>query len=191
MLHDGAVSDPVPTGKSNARMRQTVGDMIRSMAVVLAVVAAILLVTWRPAPDPVREVQVEPTLIVAAAQADYPLEILTIPGLRPTSVRWEPTAESEGIMVWHVGYVTDTDQYLQISQSTAANPQYLIAQTGGGEVSDVVVIDGTEWQYFTSEKGNSLINFDNGVTTIVYGTGSESDLISAAQSLEPFTGQLD
>jgi hypothetical protein len=165
--------------------------MIRSMAVVLAVVAAILLVTWRPAPDPVREVLVEPTLIVAAAQADYPLETPTIPGLRPTSVRWEPTAESEGIMVWHVGYVTDTDQYLQVSQSTAANPQYLIAQTGGGEVADVVVIDGAEWQYFTSEEGNSLINFDNGVTTIVYGTGSESDLIRAAQSLKPFTGQLD
>jgi hypothetical protein len=165
--------------------------MIRSMAVVLAVVAAILLVTWRPAPDPVREVMIEPTLIVAAAQADYPLQVSTIPGLRATSVRWESTAESEGSMVWHVGYVTSTDQYLEITQSTAENSEYLVTQTGGGAVTGTVLIDGTEWQYFTSDEGDSLLSFSNGVTTIVRGTGSEADLVTAVESLEPFTAQVD
>jgi hypothetical protein len=191
MLHDGLVSDPVPTGKSNARMRQTVGDMVRSMAVVLAVVAAILLVTWRPSPDPVREIDIGPMLSVAASQAEYPIEVPTISGLRPTSVRWEPTIESEGAMVWHVGYVTEMDEYLQITQSTATNPEYLIAQTSGGDVTDVITINGVEWQYFTAPKGNSLLSFANGVTTIIHGTGSASELERAAESLQPSTTQVD
>ena len=166
-------------------MKQTVGDMVRSMAVVLAVVGALLLVTWRPDPDPVRVVDIDPLVIVATAQADYPIVVPTLPGLRPTSVRWEPTEESGEIAVWHVGYVTEGDQYLEITQSTASDPLFLERETGNGEISGLIEIDGQQWQYFTADTGNSLVGLLGGVTTIIQGTGTESELTQAVRSLTP------
>ena len=155
------------------------------MAVVLAVVGALLLVTWRPDPDPVRVVDIDPLVIVATAQADYPIVVPTLPGLRPTSVRWEPTEESGEIAVWHVGYVTEGDQYLEITQSTASDPLFLEKETGNGEISGLIDIDGQQWQYFTADTGNSLVGLLGGVTTIIQGTGTESELTQAVRSLTP------
>lgn len=166
-------------------MKQTVGDMIRSMAVVLAVVGALMLVTWRPDPDPVRVVDIDPLVIVASSQADYPIVVPTLAGLRPTSVRWEPTEESGDIAVWHVGYVTEADQYLEITQSTSSDPLFLQKETGNGEITSLIDIDGQQWQYFTAETGDSLVGLVGGVTTIVQGTGTELELTEAVRSLSP------
>lgn len=183
MLHDVYVSAPEPTGRPNARMRQTVGDMVRSMAVVLAVVAAILLVTWRPQPDPVREVPVEPVLLIAQTQASFDVLLPDQQGLRATSVRWEPTEESGGERVWHVGFVTPEEEYLQVSQSTAASPQFLLEQTANGEPVGSVSIDGQQWQQFSYDGRNSLVALDGGVTTVVSGTGSMQSVEQSAASL--------
>lgn len=184
MLHDGAMTDPVPTGKSNARMKQTVGDMVRSMAVVLAVVAALLLVTWRPDPDPVRVVDTVPITNLAVSRAEFPILVPTLDDLRATSVRWEPTRESGDVPVWHIGYVTPQDQYLQITQSTVSEPEYLEEQTLQGEITDIVSINGSEWQTYVAENETALVNMDNGITTVVRGTGSQADVIKAVESLE-------
>lgn len=160
------------------------------MAVVLAVVAAILLVTWRPDPDPVRVVDVDPLIIVATSQAEFPIVVPTLPGLRPTSVRWEPTTESEGDPVWHVGYVTQTDQYLEITQSTASSPEFLLAETGQGEFQGTIDIDGQQWQSFASTVGDSLVNVSGEVITIVQGTGAQAELIAGVQSLAPAEFEL-
>ncbi|MFM7597881.1 MAG: DUF4245 family protein, partial [Actinomycetota bacterium] len=45
-----------PTGRPNARLFQTVRDMVISLAVVLGVIVVVLLLTLRPQPDPVRVV---------------------------------------------------------------------------------------------------------------------------------------
>lgn len=184
MLHDGVMTDPVPTGKSNARMKQTVGDMVRSMAVVLAVVAALMLVTWRPDPDPVRVVDTVPITNLAVSRAGFPILIPTLNDLRATSVRWEPTIESGDVPVWHIGYVTPEDQYLQITQSTVSDPEYLEEQTLQGEITGIVSINGSEWQTYVAENETALVNMDDGITTVVRGTGSQADVMKAVESLE-------
>ena len=190
IAHDGPVTDPTPTGKSNARMRQTVGDMVRSMAVVLAVVGAILLVTWRPQPDPVREVNVDQILVIANAQADFEVLVPSTPGLRPTSVRWQPTVESAGSMVWQVGYVTDADEFLQVTQSRTENSDFLSVETSRGVPAEVVEIGGlvgslvgSEWMEYRSESSTSFVSMNDGVTTIVRGTGPREGIIAGVESL--------
>ena len=66
-VHDDG--DVRPTGRSTGRMRQTVGDMIRSMAVVLAVVFVIVLLAWRPLPEAVKVVDTAPAIAEATAAA--------------------------------------------------------------------------------------------------------------------------
>ena len=65
---------PQPTGRSTARLRQTLRDMALSMAVVLVVVFFIWLLAWRPSPDPIRVVDPAPVVALAAATADFPLQ---------------------------------------------------------------------------------------------------------------------
>lgn len=181
------MSVPQPTGHRNRPMRQTVGDMIRSMVVVLAVVGAILLVTWRPAPDPVRVVDITPALVAASSNAEFTVEIAALPDLRPTSARWEPTAASGAIPVWHVGYVTPTEEYLQVSQSAASDTAFIAEQTAQGDPGEWVVIDGAEWQVYTAPERVSVVRIEGGVTTIVSGTDPLPQVMTAAGSLRPGT----
>ncbi len=160
--------------------------MVRSMAVVLAVVAAILLVTWRPQPDPVREVNVDQLLVVAVAQADFDVVVPGIPGLRPTSVRWQPTAESKDEMVWQVGYVTETDEFLQVTQSRSDSSKFLLVETVRGVPLGSVAIDsvvGEDWTEYRSDTSTAFVSMNNGTTTIVRGTGSREVILSGVESL--------
>jgi len=182
---DGVVSEqPVPTGRPNARLRQSIGDMIRSMVVVLVVVGALLAVTWRPQPDAVKVVDIQQVLTVAQMQAAFEPRVPTgISGLQPTSVRWEPTAASGDTPVWHVGYVVDGRDYLQVSQSQVGDSNYLAEQTAGGEPGGNVMVQGAPWTVWTSPERVSLVQQAGGVTTIVSGTVDVSQLEVVARSL--------
>lgn len=192
MAHDVRVSTPEPTGRSNKTLKQSVGDMLRSMAVVLAVVGAILLVTWRPQPDPIREVSIEPTVAFATTQADFPVFVVdTAHAGTVTSVRWESTPASDGELVWHVGYVTPDDDYLQLSQSLADSADYRAEQTSQGVAlvdyedlpANVQKLTGEGWTPWETDERRSLIRDNDGSTTILSTTASWSDLADAASHL--------
>lgn len=187
MAHDGRVTQVQPTGRPNARLRQTAGDMIRSLAVVLVVVAGVLLLAWRPQPDPIRIVDVTPAVTRATMQATF--DVVAPTGLsdtwRPTSARWEPTEESGDEPVLHIGYVTPADQYAQVSLSASERPAYLAEQTGGGTGDGLMTAGGVEWQAWQSTNRRSLVRVADGVTTIVSGGASWEELVVLAESLQP------
>lgn len=166
-------------------MRQTVGDMVRSLAVVLAFVAIILVITLRPQPDPVKRVEVAPILAVARAQAGFPVFIAGAGAADyvPTSVRWEPTDATKPDPVWHIGYVTPEKEYVEISESATASERFIPEQTGKGLPLDPVVIDGTTWQRFESEQRRSLVRIESKLTTVVAGTLDWAGLQSVAAGL--------
>lgn len=192
MAHDGRVTMPQPTGRPNARLRQSVGDMVRSLAIVLLAIGAIMLVTWRPQPDAVRVVPIDQQLILAKMQADF--GVLVPVGLpddwRSTSVRWEPTTATGIAPVWHVGFVTPTDEYLQFTQVAAqASPtdvestSFIAEQTLSGTPSGTVNINGDEWQRWESSERSSLVRVTDAEVTVVSGTGDWSEI-------EQFAGAL-
>ena len=177
------MSEPQPTGRRTRPMRQTVGDMLRSMFVVLAVVAAILIVTWRPKPDPVRVVDIAPALAAAQAAADFTIEVPAVADLRPTSARWEPTVASDQAPVWHLGYVTPSEEYLQVVQSQVTDDAFVQEQTSGGEPGENVTIAGDDWRVYTAPERVSVVRIEDGVTTIVSGTDALDQVMTAAGSL--------
>ena len=175
---------PLPTGKPNARLRQTIGDMIRSMVVVLVVVGALLAVTWRPQPDAIKVVDVQPVLAVAQMQAKFdPLIPVGIDDLQPTSVRWEPTTASGDVPVWHIGYVIAGREYLQVSQSLAGDADYLAEQTANGQPRDEVIVNEKPWTVWNAPDRTSLVQQSGGVTTVVSGTVDVAQLQAVARSL--------
>lgn len=168
-------------------MRQTITDMVRSLLLVLLVVGAILLVTWRPQPEAVKVIDITPVVALAAAQADFPVsrpEGLPA-GWRPTSARFEPTEKSVPDPVLHFGYVTPLDAYAQVSQSTNKTAAYSAEQTDSGlPVGSATVGDAT-WERWERGDRRSLVRSNDGVLTIVSGTASWEDLTTLAASLQP------
>jgi hypothetical protein len=158
--------------------------MVRSLVVVLALVGVLVAVTYQSQKQEVRTVDV--TTVAAQAQRQAPFDLLTWPapqGAQATSVRWEPTAESGGIPVWHVGYLVDGGDYLQISQSATTEAGYVPEQAAGGQPAGESVVGGQAWQRYESAKRRSLVSIESGITTIVSGTQGWPALEAAAAAL--------
>ena len=168
-------------------MRQTIGDMVRSMLVVLAFVVVLLIVTWRPQPEAVKVVDTTPAISRATYAADFPIEVPIglAEGWRPTSARWEPTAKSGSDPVLHIGYVTPADEYAQVSQSANASDPYTAEQTDDGIDVGTQAVEDVTWQRWEHGDRHSLVRIADGTTTIVSGTAGWDELIVLASSLEP------
>jgi hypothetical protein len=187
MAHDGRVTAPKPTGRPNARLRQSVGDMVRSLAVVLVVVAAILLVTWRPKPDAVKPVDPAIAVTLVTMQKDFPPLIpQNLPsGWVLTSARFEPTAKSGGAAVFHLGYVTPSGQYAQVEESTATSAGFLGETTDNGVVAGNREVAGQAWQTWSSDQRQSLVSIDATHVVAVSGTGGIDEVTALASALQP------
>jgi hypothetical protein len=167
-------------------MRQTVGDMARSLLVVFAFIAVLLIVTHRGQPEAIKLVDPVPVVAVAASDASYPVVAPTMlpDEWRPTSARWETTAKSGEDRVLHIGYVTPTDAYAQVSQSANTSAPYLDEQTDGGIADGTQAIGDTEWQRWESGDRRSLVRIADGSATIVSGTATWDELIALAGALQ-------
>ncbi len=178
---------PRPTGRGNAHLRKTAWDMVRSMAVVLALVFVIVLLAWRPLPDAVKVVDTAPAIGLAVAQADFPVVVpVNLPEeWRPTSARWQATEQSGDARVLHIGYVTPTDSYAQVSTARVVTPGYLDEQTAQGTPTATREVSGQVWQEWQTADRRSLVLTDGEVSVVVSGTGDWAELEALASSLQP------
>lgn len=161
--------------------------MLRTLAVVAAILLVIIVVNYRAPEDPVKQIDPAPLALLVAADTGFPVLLPTDGQWRATAVRWEPTQESGDDPVWFVGGVFGADgPYAALSQSVAASPQYIEEQTRGGEPVGESVVDGVAWQRLESAPGDrSLLQSSAGATTVVTGTGTWEELQRFAASLEP------
>ena len=186
MAHDVLVSAtaPRPTGRRNARLGQTVGDMVRSLAIVLALVGVLVAVTYTSQSADVPSVDVATAQAQAQRQAPFELSTWTPgPGDVATSVRWQATGASGGVPVWHIGYLLDGSEYLQLAQSATVEVGFVPEQTAGGKPQGEVSLGGVRWLRFESAGRRSLVGIENGVTTVVSGTLPWSEIEAAATSV--------
>ena len=167
-------------------MRQSVGDMVRSMLVVLAFVVVLLLVTWRPQPEAVKAIDPTQVEYLASRQAAFPVQfpVGLAQGWRPTSARWEATAKSASEPVLHIGYVTPADAYALVSQSSNSSQEYLAEQTDNGVAVGTQAVGEVTWQRWEHGDRHSLVRIEARTTTIVSGTAGLAELISLAASLK-------
>jgi hypothetical protein len=182
---------PEQPGKNRA-LPKAVGDIVRSMGIVGGIIAVVLLVTWRPQPDPVREIDAAPVAAVAAARADFSVLYPRTPaGWRATTARFEPTRESGDDPVWFNGWVTPEQQYAAVIQSRAGNARFIAEQTiDGVPAGDAPASPGTAvggWQPYLSADGTqrSYVLVEDDLTTVVTGTIGWEDLAAFAAMLEP------
>ncbi len=175
------------TEPAKRQLPKTVRDMALSMGIVAGIIFLVLLLTWRPQPDPVRAVDPGPAAQTAQIVADFPLVLPRVPaGWQATSARFEPTEESDELPVWFTGWVGPGDQYVAVVQSENDTESFIEEQTLDGlPAEDAPPTPG--WQPLTGNDQRSLVRTAGGVTTIVTGTLPWPELIAFRDSLRPLS----
>ncbi len=164
--------------------KQTVRNMLLSMAVIGMVVAVIyVFIPHDESKDPVKRVDYRVELLTARRAAAYPVAAPT--GLpetwKPTSVRYDGAAHDS----WHLGFLDPAGEYVAIKQSTAKPSEFIDEATQKARRTDATEkIAGRTWQRYQGPRYDALVHQDKGATTVVLGTASFDRLATMAQSLE-------
>ena len=169
------------------RARAPWTSMVLSLAAVLVVVAALVLMVPRVNGVTQPPVDVRLGARAAAAKVAFTPSVPTgLPdGWRATSVR--TTRSTADVITWHAGYQTPKDQYAAVEQGEAAPAAWVAQQTNHGRADGTEDVAGATWQRYTGGRAvqNSLVLTHAGVTTIVTGTASYDELAVLAASLRP------
>jgi hypothetical protein len=162
-------------------------SMVLSLAVVVGIVLVLLLLV--PRVNSVTQPPLDVGLGVRAAstQLEFPPSVPT--GLpqdwRATSVR--TVRSTAGVLMWHVGYQTPTQQYAAVQQGKDAPADWVRAQTNRAGVVGTQTVGGVQWTRYvrTDKVQNSLVLVHGRVTTVVTGTAGFDELGRLAASLRP------
>jgi hypothetical protein len=177
---------PPPPPRSRGRGRQTVGDMVRSLVLVLVAVFVVLALTVRQHPD--REVRrYDYTAALEQARQQAPYDVLVPMGLPDA---WTATSARVGrdgdAVTWHLGLVTPDGDYAGLEQSNG-RPQTLVSSVAAdAEPAGTVTIDGLRWRKLDNGRPErrALVLEGEAVTTVVAGGASWRDLRTLADALD-------
>jgi hypothetical protein len=169
------------------RGKQTVRDMVLSMAVIGVVVAGIYFafVPHGESGDPVRPIDYRVELDTARRAAPYGLAAPE--GLptawRATSVTYE--GANPDAAAWHLGFLDPENEYVAVEQSNGSSAEFIARVTqqaekagGGQQVGDV------RWDRYEGQKYDALVREERGVTTVVTGTAPYAQLAKMAAALK-------
>jgi Protein of unknown function (DUF4245) len=172
---------------ASSRLRQTVRDMILSMAVIAVPIAVVFLVEPSTPGNPVQAVNAAD--YHTTARTIEPFHVLAPVGLpaswRATSASYNPPGNSAGN--WQVGYLAPGGAFAEFEQTTASVGGFLSDEGSNATQFAAQEVDGQVWTEYTGTTPPALrvlLERTVGTTTeIVAGDASVADLITLAASV--------
>jgi hypothetical protein len=168
------------TGSS--RGNPAIGDIIRSMVVIGAVILGLYGIGQLFTSEPDTNVKtVDYAQIVSQARpaATFPLAAPSgLPqGWRATSARFQENG-------WHLGVLTDTDDYVGLEQLKGTASRAVDRFAEGSRSSGTADVAGQTWNVRTGPKGRlTYLRNENGLTTLINTTASRAVLEDYIASL--------
>lgn len=194
------MGDHGPVAADKQRGKQTVRDMVISLAVILLAAWVIyLFVPHDSSAEPtVKPVSYRVELDSARRAAPYP--VAAPQGLsedwRATSVKYE--GDGENGAAWHLGFMAPGDQYAAVEQTDLGRSDKFVEDVthGAAKTSRTQDVGGEEWTRWKGEKYDALVREEpreNGrtYTTVVTGTASYERLGELAGALTGDGGQQE
>ena len=164
------------------RGRETAGDMVRSLGLVLVAVVGIWFLAQPPDSDEKEIRVVGPAGELAVFTADVPAA--PVPGTLPAA--WRPTSSTIGgdPSSLRVGYVTPSEAYAEYAASTAPVAEYLPEITGEkARRLEPVEVAGATWQQYEDEDGSLSLVRSYDAVTVVVGTKRASAPLAELRTL--------
>ena len=170
----------IPTGKRK-RGRETAGDMLRSMALVLGLVVMVWFFARPPSSD-AREVRpVDPAADITAFRNDEPAA--AVPGRVP--VTWVSTVSTLAgdPRSLRIGYVTPDERYLEYAATTVPRADAVDSLAGDARQLAAVDVDGVAWEQYREADGSLSLVRAYGPVTVVVGTRRATAPLADLQAL--------
>ena len=167
------------------RGTELISDMLRS----LAVVGVVIVPLWLLIPHHTKQKVTVVDYSTALSQARrLTTQHLVAPAGLPTTWRPSNVTTSGGNgkpVVFHLGYVTPTNQYASLEESDGAQSAFVQTLLGGKPVGlPDVTIGGNAWRSVRGADGRlALIRPAAPVTVVVKGTADVAELRTLAESL--------
>ena len=154
--------------RKKKRGRETAGDMVRSLGLVMAGVIVVFFFAQPPDSDTEQIRPVDAAGDIRAFRADAPAA--AAPGGLPD--RWVSTVSSLSgePRALRIGYNTPTGAYAEYAASTAPVAQVVEDLTGRGERLDPVDVGGATWEQYRDGDGSLSLVRAYGAVTVVVGT---------------------
>ena len=154
--------------RKKKRGRETAGDMVRSLGLVMAGVVVVFFFAQPPDSDTERIRPVDAAGDIRAFRADAPAA--AAPGGLPD--RWVSTVSSltGEPRALRIGYNTPTGAYAEYAASSAPSAQVVEDLTGRGERLDPVDVGGATWEQYRDGDGSLSLVRAYGAVTVVVGT---------------------
>ena len=197
MSSPGPVPTPgVPQDAAPPRSRYSLGsygNMIRSMVVILGMLAVLIAIV--PRVQSIQQPPVDAASVVADAvrQSGLPFEIPAgLPsGWSPTNARY--AASTDGLPTWQAGWDTPKDGYVAIRQTKNASPAWLQAATSGGQQTGTAEVAGRTWTRFydAEDKRTSLVWVPSGsetassLATVITAIADDDEVVTFTTALTP------
>jgi hypothetical protein len=182
------VTEALPTQvvpRRRSSLRATWVDMVRSLVVIVAIVAGLVLLVPRP-----QRVEQPPADVASAASAAATTLGFRVSVPRGLPETWVPTSAgvldgSEGVRAWAITYRTPSG-YAGLRQAAEPNPGWEAVMVADGEAGSSVVIAGESWLHRDRpDKGTTnLVHRSPGLTTITSSLGSVDDAARLAGAID-------
>ncbi len=188
---DQALPQPPPSAAAPAqrppsRANPSLGDILRSMVLLLALVGVIVAYQRFYTDEDVEfraPVNVESALTQARDAAPY--EVVgpqALPaGWEATSVRYTPGPDTR----WHVGYLTPSQEYAGLEQTDGSSAELLEEVAPGAEPIGAAEVSGDTWRMLLDEERGDITLVRSTSDSVIAVTGSASQ-----EELELLAGSL-
>jgi hypothetical protein len=165
---------------------QSVGDMMRSMLVLVLIVGGLwavnALLFSSDTSTPVRAVSYQGQLADARQMAGY--RVLAPAGLGGSWVATSVDLRRSGSAVrWHLGFLTPGREYVGLEQGDRAPRRIAARYVAGLQPSGALTVAGSPWRLYRGATDTALVRQDGGVVTVVVGTAPTGQLVTFARSL--------
>jgi len=166
-------------------LKTSVADMVRSMVVVVGIVALLVLIVPRPSFID------KPAIDMKNAASGAARELTFTPSV-PTrlSAKWKPTDAGvtavDDVKTWSVSYQTPDHGYAGLREAAGATPKWESSIVGSAPESGTRVVDGVTWIVRNTKDARSLVHRGH-VTTVVSAQGTTEDVatLAAATAIAP------
>jgi len=179
---------------AGAKRQPTVGDMIRSLVIILVpVVVLSVLFTHHIADHSVTPVEWQPIVKIARTQAPYPVlaPVSLSQDWIPTRVSWTrrgdpgPTGAASPGNDWTLGFLSPDTIYFAVRQSDSPPAPFLADITRNGVEEGFSTVGDVTWQRFVSgdDRTRSLVLTRAKATTVVVADAPYAGLEAFAATL--------
>lgn len=171
------------------RAKQTVRNLIYSLLVVLGLVIAIILGVPR---DDSNRLQPVDYVTIAAAASEAEGEIALAPEIPEA---WYSNAArldlTLGVRGWYVGFVTDENEFIGLSQAFESNPSWEAEMLKTNFLEGEIELAGLTWEIWPTidpqtppgTKEFALKHSFGDSVVVIYGTADRADFELVAQAI--------